>query len=145
MPPAIQSTSVGAVYSIPLPDDDATEQSDFDFSAALDEDAAAQPVFDGDPWAYRPQYTLPPLKSLPPEYSRRGKPGKQPKKRDRERDRGSKDDKADGKRDDGAFMGIQRWGATIKTNPAWKYVSRSQKALSSQDWTVRVVSRFSGP
>jgi hypothetical protein len=129
---AVGATYSGTVYSIPLPENGVLHDPPFDFSTPMVEEIVSRLTFDTDSAAYHPEYTLPPLKALPAEYSRRGKPGKQQKKRDKER---GKDDRADGRKDDG-FMSIQRWGANIKTNPTWKYVSQSQKALSSQDWAV---------
>lgn len=79
---------------------------------------------------FNPAYTLPPIKSLPPEYLRKGKSVKQ-KKRDKERD------KADGKnKDEWTPMGLTKWGATIRANPVWKKVSRATKCLSTRDWGV---------
>ncbi|KAG1760047.1 hypothetical protein EDD22DRAFT_848778 [Suillus occidentalis] len=79
---------------------------------------------------FNPAYSLPPIKSLPPEYLRKGKSAKQ-KKRDKERD------KADGRiKDEWAPMGLTKWGATIRANPVWKKVSRATKCLSTRDWGV---------
>lgn len=79
---------------------------------------------------FNPAYTLPPLRSLPPEYLRKGKSVKQ-KKRDKERD------KADGKnKDEWTPMGLTKWGATVRANPVWKKVSRATKCLSTRDWGV---------
>ncbi|KAG2158054.1 uncharacterized protein EDB93DRAFT_742537 [Suillus bovinus] len=81
---------------------------------------------------FNPAYSLPPIKSLPPEYSRKGKSAKQ-KKRDKERD------KADGKiKDEWIPMGLTKWGATIRANPVWKKVSRATKCLSTRDWGVAI-------
>lgn len=81
---------------------------------------------------FNPAYTLPPIKSLPPEYARKGKSAKQ-KKRDKDRD------KTDGKiKDEWAPMGLIKWGATIRANPVWKKVSRATKCLSTRDWGVAI-------
>lgn len=81
---------------------------------------------------FNPAYSLPPIKSLPPEYLRKGKSAKQ-KKRDKERD------KADGKiKDEWTPMGLTKWGATIRANPVWKKVSRATKCLSTRDWGVAI-------
>lgn len=81
---------------------------------------------------FNPAYTLPPIKSLPPEYARKGKSAKQ-KKRDKDRD------KTDGKiKDEWAPMGLIKWGATIRANPIWKKVSRATKCLSTRDWGVAI-------
>lgn len=82
---------------------------------------------------FNPAYTLPPIKSLPPEYLRKGKSVKQ-KRRDKERD------KVDGKyKDEWTPMGLTKWGATIRANPIWKKVSRATKSLSTRDWGVCVI------
>ena len=73
---------------------------------------------------YDPQYKLPPLSVLPPEFSRKTKTTK--RKRERER----KD------RDEVLPMGVSRWGATVQANPVWKKVSRATKCLSSREWAV---------
>jgi len=79
---------------------------------------------------FNPAYTLPPLKSLPPDYLRKGKSVKQ-KKREKERE------KVDGKiKDEWTPMGLTKWGATIRANPVWKKVSRATKCLSTRDWGV---------
>ncbi|KAG1730571.1 hypothetical protein EDB19DRAFT_1929409 [Suillus lakei] len=81
---------------------------------------------------FNPAYSLPPIKSLPPEYLRKGKSAKQ-KKRDKERD------KADGKiKDEWTPLGLTKWGATIRANPVWKKVSRATKCLSTRDWGVAI-------
>lgn len=81
---------------------------------------------------FNPAYSLPLIKSLPPEYLRKGKSAKQ-KKRDKERD------KADGKmKDEWTPMGLTKWGATIRANPVWKKVSRATKCLSTRDWGVAI-------
>lgn len=81
---------------------------------------------------FNPAYSLPPIKSLPPEYLRKGKSAKQ-KKRDKERD------KADGRiKDEWTPMGLTKWGATIRANPVWKKVSRATKCLSTRDWGVAI-------
>lgn len=81
---------------------------------------------------FNPSYSLPPIKSLPPEYLRKGKSAKQ-KKRDKERD------KSDGKiKDEWTPVGLTKWGATIRANPVWKKVSRATKCLSTRDWGVAI-------
>ncbi|KAF8350819.1 hypothetical protein F5887DRAFT_941061 [Amanita rubescens] len=76
------------------------------------------------------KYSLPPLKSLPAEYSRKNKS----KQRKREKER----EKNDAKRDtnDWTPMGLNKWAATINANPVWKKVSRATKCLSSREWAV---------
>ncbi|KAG1749128.1 uncharacterized protein EDB91DRAFT_1235613 [Suillus paluster] len=81
---------------------------------------------------FNPAYSLPPIKSLPSEYLRKGKSAKQ-KRRDKERD------KADGKiKDEWTPMGLTKWGATVRANPVWKKVSRATKCLSTRDWGVAI-------
>ncbi|KAG0706394.1 hypothetical protein DFH29DRAFT_171526 [Suillus ampliporus] len=81
---------------------------------------------------FNPAYSLPPIKSLPAEYLRKGKSAKQ-KKRDKERD------KAEGKiKDEWTPMGLTKWGATVRANPIWKKVSRATKCLSTRDWGVAI-------
>jgi chromatin modification-related protein VID21 len=79
---------------------------------------------------YDPQYKLPPLSVLPPEFSRKIKSTKRKKERER--------DKLDGKKDKDEVlpMGVNRWEATLHANPVWKKVSRATKCLSSREWGV---------
>ena len=97
---------------------------------------------------FNPQYTLPPLKLLPIEFNRKGKPGRQQRKRDKEREKSERAlEKSEvGKKDkdskeDWVPMGLNKWGATIRANPVWKKVSRAQKCLSTRDWSVCEKSR----
>ncbi|KAI0054169.1 hypothetical protein FA95DRAFT_47592 [Auriscalpium vulgare] len=83
------------------------------------------------------QYTLPPLKSLPAEFQRKGKLNKQ-RKRDKERAE-KNSDKGDVRRDADsgwAPMGLNKWGVTMRTNPLWKRVSRATKTLNTREWGV---------
>ncbi|KAF7359314.1 hypothetical protein MSAN_01273800 [Mycena sanguinolenta] len=83
--------------------------------------------------SFLPTYTLPALKSLPAEFSRKSKPAKQQRKhKEREKSGG---DKAKDK-DDWAPLGISRWGATIRANPVHVKVSRAPKCLNSREWGV---------
>ncbi|KIL69632.1 hypothetical protein M378DRAFT_690339 [Amanita muscaria Koide BX008] len=79
-----------------------------------------------------PKYSLPPLKSLPAEYHRKSK-SKQ-RKRDKERDK--YDSKRDVNKDDWVPMGLNKWAATINTNPLWKRMARATKCISTRDWGV---------
>ena len=79
---------------------------------------------------YDPQYTIPPLNVLPPEFTRKTKTAKRKKERERDKSDGRKD------RDDVLPMGISRWGATVLANPVWKRVSRASKCLSTREWGV---------
>ncbi|KAH7927096.1 hypothetical protein BV22DRAFT_1118490 [Leucogyrophana mollusca] len=83
---------------------------------------------------FDPQYTLPPIKSLPADYIRKGKSAKQ-RKRDKEREK----DKSDPKnKEEWALMGLNKWGAAIRANPIWKKVSRASKCLSTREWSVAI-------
>ncbi|KAJ3728687.1 hypothetical protein C8R42DRAFT_654457 [Lentinula raphanica] len=79
-------------------------------------------------------YTLPPLDTLPADFRTKNKKVKQ-KKKDKERDKGDgkKDREA---KDDWVPWGLNRWNATIRTNPVYKRVARATKCLSTRDWTV---------
>jgi hypothetical protein len=79
---------------------------------------------------FNPHYTIPPLNSLPPEFHRK-KSAKQQRKRDKEKDRG------ENKKDDWMPLGMNKWRALLRTNPAWKHVAKSSKSLTSKDWNVR--------
>jgi hypothetical protein len=88
---------------------------------------------------FRPQYTLPPLKSLPVEFNRKGKLTKQQRKREKERERIEKvSEKVEGhkEKDEWAPMCLNKWGATIRANPVWKRVARASKCLSTREWSV---------
>jgi chromatin modification-related protein VID21 len=85
---------------------------------------------------YMPSYTLPSVKSLPMEFHRKSKSGKQ-RKRDKEKER----DKSEGKKDakeEWAPMGLNKWGATVRANPVHKRVARATKCLSTYDWNVSI-------
>jgi chromatin modification-related protein VID21 len=82
---------------------------------------------------YHPTYTLPSLKSLPADFSRKTKPKQQRKHKEREKNGGDKTKD----KDDWAPMGVSRWGATLRANPVWKKVSRAPKCLSTREWSVR--------
>jgi chromatin modification-related protein VID21 len=88
---------------------------------------------------YSPAYKLPPLKSLPVIFHRKSKSGKQ-RKRDKEKEREKGSDKNDTKKenkDECAPMGLNKWGATVRTNPVHRRVARATKCLSTRDWNVR--------
>ena len=74
-------------------------------------------------------YTVPPLKKLPIEYNRKGKP-RPSKKRDKE--------KSDGKQE-WQPMGLAKWNAVLRTNPVHKKVAKAAKCLSTKDWNVSFV------
>ncbi|KIY65382.1 hypothetical protein CYLTODRAFT_424385 [Cylindrobasidium torrendii FP15055 ss-10] len=78
---------------------------------------------------FNPNYTLPPLKSLPAEFNRKKK--KKIKDKEDERKKESKKDK-----DEWTGLGLNRWGFTITANPVFKRVSKATKCLTTKDWTV---------
>jgi chromatin modification-related protein VID21 len=77
---------------------------------------------------FNPVYTLPPLSIFPADFTRKAKPIK--RKKDKERE-GKRD------RDDTVPMGLARWSATLMANPLWRKVSRAGKTLSTREWSVR--------
>ncbi len=77
---------------------------------------------------FNPVYTLPLLSILPTDFTRKAKPIK--RKKDKERE-GKRD------RDDTVPMGLARWSATLMANPLWRKVSRAGKTLSTREWSVR--------
>ena len=79
------------------------------------------------------KYTLPPVKSLPLDQQRRLKLGKNQRKKEKEKDKGTESRKD---AEDWTPMGINKWGVTIKSNPLWKRVSRATKTMSTRDWNV---------
>lgn len=79
---------------------------------------------------YQPNYSLPPLKSLPAEFNRKVKPKSRRKEKDNVKE------KENGRKEDWFPMGINRWAATLNANPVWKRVSRPPKCLSSREWAV---------
>lgn len=70
------------------------------------------------------QYTLPPASVLPAEFSNRKKASKRKK------------DRSERKSDD-LPMGLNRWAATIISNPVHIRMKRAMKCLSTKDWSVR--------
>nr|AUF42088.1 putative homeodomain protein [Volvariella volvacea] len=82
---------------------------------------------------FKPNYTLPPLKTLPVEFNRKGKL-KQQRKRDKEREKS--EGKKDKEKEDWYPMGLNRWAAVINANPVWNKVARATKCLSSREWAV---------
>ncbi|TFK76575.1 hypothetical protein BDN72DRAFT_852844 [Pluteus cervinus] len=81
---------------------------------------------------YSPDYDLPPLKSLPAEFNRKGKL-KQQRKREKEREKGESKKEY---KEEWFPLGLNRWAATIGANPVYKRVSRATKCLSSKDWAI---------
>ncbi|KAF7295349.1 hypothetical protein MIND_01074300 [Mycena indigotica] len=82
------------------------------------------------PNTFDTNYTLPPLKIMPADFSRKTKPGKQQRKHKDKNGATIKD------KDDWAPMGISRWGALLRANPIHPKLARATKCLSSRDWSV---------
>ncbi|KAJ3867070.1 hypothetical protein EV359DRAFT_61800 [Lentinula novae-zelandiae] len=80
------------------------------------------------------RYTLPPLDSLSADFKTKNKKVKQ-KKKDKEKGKaeGQKDKEW---KDDWVPWGLNRWNATIRTNPVYKRVAKATKCLSTRDWAV---------
>jgi chromatin modification-related protein VID21 len=119
---------------IPAPLTPLTERSQFTFPEEVVEKAprsrhAYQPEFSIDR-----EYPLPPLKSLPIEFQRRGKLSKLQRKREKEKERGEKS--VEGKKEDWLPTGLSRWNATLRANPVWTRIARAQKTVSTRDWSV---------
>lgn len=75
---------------------------------------------------YNPDYTLPQLKKLPPEFNRKVKTKSRRKEKEKE----------NGRKEEWFPMGINKWSFTLNANPVWKRVSRPTKCLSSREWAV---------
>ncbi|KAF8431767.1 hypothetical protein L210DRAFT_866921 [Boletus edulis BED1] len=132
---AVDVASLQPSLLIPTPTSPAPALPDFSFEDTegenLDEPAQATVLTGTQHHHFNPNYNLPPLKALPPEYLRKGKSSKQ-KKKDK--------DKADtkGGKEEWAPLGFAKWGATVRANPIYKKVSRATKCLSTNDWSVAV-------
>lgn len=102
-------------------------------------------------------YTLPPLDALPADFRPKPKKAKMKKKdREKEKAEGKKDKEVEKKdkdmeskkdkevevkkekdgKDDWVPWGLNRWNATIRTNPVYKRVAKATKCLSTRDWAV---------
>lgn len=136
--PHISSLSHGAP-AIPLPAPWTADAPAFTFPAETD-DLLLSPRRPPHPphahQAAKTPYTLPALKVLPAEYSKKGK-GSKGRKREKEREKAP-----EGRREDWAPMGANKWGATIRANPAWKRIGRSSKCVSSREWSVSAFVPF---
>lgn len=141
----------GRPLTIPTPSSPMPQPLPFDFDVDVDIEpeaertiAPAQTVHHFDP-----QYALPPLKTLPIEFNRKGKLSKQQRKREKEREKFERGaEKAEGKKDmkeDWVPVGMNRWGALLRANPVWRRVSRATKCLSTRDWSVCTFSYISLP
>ncbi len=118
---------------IPAPSNTSVETTTFAFDENLFAGPEQSKSVNSPPQQHQYQlnYSLPPLKSLPPEFNRKVKP----KSRRKEKD--SVKEKENGRKEDWLPMGINRWAATLSANPVWKRVSRPPKCLSSREWAVR--------
>jgi chromatin modification-related protein VID21 len=127
-----QEQSPQRAYVIPLPITATGDSQLFEFPPEADEIAALVAEAHTLASDYTLPYTLPLLKELPPEFNRKGRLTKQQRKREKEREKGSDN----GRRDEWVPMGVNRWGATVQANPVWKSLARSNKCVTSREWTV---------
>ncbi|KAF4604158.1 chromatin modification- protein VID21 [Pleurotus pulmonarius] len=119
----------------------ALENLGYVFEPSQDVDMGTSDAPASDPTQYHtfdPQYTLPPLKSLPAEYQRKGKLTKAQRKRDKEKREREKDGSAPrdalSKEDNWTPLGLNRWAAVLNANPLYTKVSRATKCLLTKDW-----------
>ncbi|KIK63582.1 hypothetical protein GYMLUDRAFT_40630 [Collybiopsis luxurians FD-317 M1] len=127
--------SVPPVF-IPIPSSSFHSLSDdFNFSSLSHELPSAPPQSPSQPRHQLDfRYSLPPLDTLPADFRPKGKKVKQ-KKKEKEREKTEGKREKEGK-DDWVPWGINRWNATIRTNPVYKRVAKSTKCLSTRDWGV---------
>lgn len=110
--------------------------NEFNFSTVSLEPPSAPPLSPTQPRHQLDfRYTLPPLDSLSADFKTKNKKVKQ-KKKDKEKGKaeGQKDKEW---KDDWVPWGLNRWNATIRTNPVYKRVAKATKCLSTRDWAVR--------
>jgi hypothetical protein len=119
-------------------------ESIFNFDIALDSaPTQTTPVSPNQPrHQIQSNYSLPPLKYLPPEYNRKTRSTKLQRKREKEREKYEGRRDRDFSRDDWIPMGLNRWAATVSANPVYKRVSRASKCLSTRDWAVSITINF---
>jgi chromatin modification-related protein VID21 len=95
---------------------------------------------------YEPNYTLPLLSTLPAEFKAKGasRAARQQKKKEKEREKqaavggGSAQEAAKKEKGEEFIpLGMNRWGAIIRSNPVFKKVSTATKSLTTRDWNVR--------
>ena len=131
---AVDVASIQPSLLIPTPTSPAPALPDFSFGDT-DGENVEEPVQQSPAETqhhhFNPNYNLPPLRALPPEYLRKGKSSKQKKK-----DKDKTDNK--GGKEEWTPLGFAKWGAIIRANPIYKRVSRANKCLSTKDWSVRV-------
>ncbi|KAF8831737.1 hypothetical protein HHX47_DHR1001148 [Lentinula edodes] len=109
--------------------------NEFNFSTVALEPPSAPPLSPTQPRHQLDfRYTLPPLDSLSADFKIKNKKVKQ-KKKDKEKGKteGQKDKEW---KDDWVPWGLNRWNATIRTNPVYKRVAKATKCLSTRDWAV---------
>lgn len=105
---------------------------DIEMSVSSSEVAEPQTIAPSQTYLKLPEYTIPPLKKLPMEYNRKGKP-RPSKKKDKDKD---------GKQE-WQPLGLAKWNAILRTNPVHKKVAKAPKCLSTRDWNVSSVIGFS--
>ncbi|KAG6917780.1 hypothetical protein DXG01_001052 [Tephrocybe rancida] len=76
---------------------------------------------------FHSDFTLPPLKSINPDYK---KSRALKRKRDKEREAAGKESR----KDDWVPLGLNKWAATVNSNPVWKKVARASKCLTTREW-----------
>lgn len=129
LPPVIITASAPRVVS--------EGNYNFDALAADNPPAPPPPVSPAQPrHQIESNYDIPPLKYLPPEYNRKTKSTKKKREKEREKNEGRRDT-----RDDWNPLGLNRWAATIASNPVYKRVSKAHKCLSTRDWAVSYLCR----
>ena len=123
--------------SIPAPSPPVAVVSPYDFSMDAEPTSPRHPASPlGTQHHFNPQYSLPPLKSLPIEFQRRSKVVKQQRKKEKEREKCGLSGRIDVRKEDCVPMGWNRWAATLRANPVWNRVARASKCLSTRDWGV---------
>ncbi|KAG6891328.1 hypothetical protein C0992_008782 [Termitomyces sp. T32_za158] len=75
---------------------------------------------------FQSNFTLPPLKSLNSDH-------KKSKSMKRRREAAGV---KEGRKDDWAPMGLNKWAATVNANPVWKKVARASKCLTTREWVI---------
>jgi chromatin modification-related protein VID21 len=131
----------GQPLTIPTPSSPMPQPPPFEFEMDEHEPEAERTVAPAQTvHHFNPQYTLPPIKSLPVEFNRKGKLTKQQRKREKERERFERgSEKVEGRKDvkeEWVPIGLNRWGALLRANPVWRRMSRATKCLSTRDWNV---------
>ncbi|TCD63291.1 chromatin modification- protein VID21 [Steccherinum ochraceum] len=136
-PPAPISRTTSGQYSLTSVPPSVLFSPSYTFAA----ESAAEPSPQEQPKPHTPdlscsatingRYTLPPLNALPPEFQRKSKSSRQSRKREKEK-------AGDGKGPEWVPMGANKWGATIRSNPVYKRISKATKCLSTHDWNIAI-------